>query len=182
MAIIYHAYNRGAHQQRIFFQSENYIHLRNLFVKYSLQYGVTVVAYCLMPNHYHLIVKQNESGSIGMFLKTTFNAYTQAVNKRFGKSGTLFQGQVRVKEIDSDSYCLQAIRYIHLNPCAGRLVQRPEDWEFSDYREWSGMRKGQLKDLGLRDAYFKTPLEYVAFVKDYMDSKDLGKGLEFLET
>ncbi len=177
----YHAYNRGAHKKKIFLQRDNYLHLITLLAKYSLRYGVTVSAYCLMPNHYHLILKQNDSGSIGMFLKTTFNAYTQAINKRFGKSGTLFQGQVHVKPIETESHCLQVVRYIHLNPCAARLVAKPEDWEFSDYREWIGMRKNMLGGLSLRNEYFKSPVDYRSFVEEYVDAK-VPKALEdFLE-
>ncbi len=132
----YHIFNRGAHKEAIFFEEENYRYLITLFTKYSVQYKVTVAAYCLMPNHYHLIVKQNEFGSIGSFLKTVFNAYTQAINKRFELSGTLFQGQAKVKEIDSDSYCLQVIRYIHLNPLNAKIVKSIEEWNHSNYLEW----------------------------------------------
>jgi len=177
----YHAYNRGAHKKKIFLQRSSYLHLITLLAKYSFRYGVTVSAYCLMPNHYHFILKQNDSGSIGMFLKTTFNAYTQAINKRFGKSGTLFQGQVHVKPIETDSYCLQVVRYIHLNPCAARLVAKPEDWEFSDYRKWIETRESSWADVSLRDAYFKSPLDYRKFVEEYTDAKG-SKELEgFLE-
>ena len=178
----YHPYNRGAHKKKIFLQRDNYLHLITLLAKYSVRYGVTVVAYCLLPNHYHLILKQNDSGSIGMFLKTTFNAYTQAINKRFRTSGTLFQGQVHVKEIDSDSYCMQAIRYVHLNPCAAQIVLKPEDWEFSDYREWIGTREGSFVDLGLRNAYFTSPLDYKRFVEEYIDAKHTKEMKNFLES
>ena len=91
------------------------------------------------------------------------------------------QGQVHVKPIETDSYCLQVVRYIHRNPCAARLVGKPEDWEFSDYREWIGMRKTSWANLSLRDAYFKSSLDYRSFVEEYVDAK-LPKELDdFLE-
>jgi putative transposase len=86
-----------------------------------------------VPNHYHLILEQNEFGSIGSFLKTVFNAYTQAIYKRLGISGSLFQGQAKVKEIINDLYCLQAIRYVHLNPLTAKIVRSIEEWKHSIY-------------------------------------------------
>jgi REP element-mobilizing transposase RayT len=97
----YHIYNRGAHKKEIFFEPANYMYRISLFNKYLHRYEVSVVAYCLMPNHYHLIGRQNGHGDIGGFLRPTFNACTQAINKRYGHSGTLFQGQSKSKHIDS---------------------------------------------------------------------------------
>jgi putative transposase len=122
----YHIYNRGANKEDIFFEEENYRYLLSLISKYSLQYKITIAAYCLMPNHYHIIAGQQLSGSLGSFLRTTFNAYTQAINNRFNRSGTLFQSQVKVKEITSDGYCLQVIRYVHLNPVTAKMVSSAE--------------------------------------------------------
>ncbi len=167
----YHIYNRGAHKKEIFFEEENYKFLVRLFEKYLEPYCVTVVAYCLMPNHYHLVVKQNSNsnGDIGNFLKTTFNAYTQAINNRFGLSGTLFQGQAKVKHISSDEYCVHLIRYIHLNPVTAKLIKRAEDWKFSNYLEWIGKRDGMLMDKNLRNGYFTNGDNYKIFVEEYAE-------------
>ena len=132
----YHVFNRGAHKSKIFFLEENYLYCLRLLGKYSSQYLVSLAAYCLMPNHYHLICRQEAGGSISKFVQTTFNAYSQAVNKQQGHSGTLFEGKARAKHINSDSYILQVVRYIHLNPVEAGLVVRPGDWKFSDYLEW----------------------------------------------
>jgi putative transposase len=168
----YHIFNRGAHKEPIFFEEENYRFLITLFTKYSLQDKITIAAYCCMPNHYHLILNQQESGSIVSFLKTVFNAYTQAINKRFHFSGTLFQGQAKVKEIDSDSYCLQVIRYVHLNPLTAKLVRSIEEWKYSNYLEWIGKRDGSLTDYQLRNQYFKNGVSYRNFVEEYIEEKD----------
>ncbi|MBN1397668.1 MAG: transposase [Bacteroidetes bacterium] len=148
----YHIYNRGAHKKEIFFEEENYDYLISLFKKYSIKYNIVVAAYCCMPNHYHLVLKQQNYGDIGSFLKTVFNAYTQAINKRFCHSGTIFQGQAKIKEIDTDSYCLQVIRYVHLNPLTAKLVKDMEEWKYSNYLEWIGKRDGSLMDYQLRDS------------------------------
>ena len=173
----YHIYNRGAHKQKIFFEEENYLYLIGLLEKYIERYNITIVAYCLMPNHYHIVAKQNAGGDIGRYLKTIFNAYTQAINKRFGLSGTLFQGQAKAKHIDSDEYCLQVIRYIHRNPVTAKLVDAIEKWEYSNYHEWVGNRDGKLMDSELRSGYFKNPIEYKLFLDEYVDIKRIDRFL-----
>ena len=91
-SFFYHIYNRGAHREKIFYENDNYRYLESIMMKYSQQTQVIVAAYCLMPNHYHIIANQKPSVSLSSFLKKTFSAYTQAMNKRYGASGTLFQG------------------------------------------------------------------------------------------
>ncbi len=127
-----------------------------------------------------LILKQEDTGSIGSFLKTVFNAYTQAINRRFSLSGTLFQGQAKVKEIDSEDYCLQVIRYIHLNPLTASLVRSIEEWKYSNYLEWIGMRNGDLMDYQLRDNYFRSGEEYQRFVYAYIEATDKQNIASFL--
>ena len=167
----YHIYNRGAHKKKIFFESTNYLHLISLFKKYSSQYNVIIVSYCLMPNHYHLILRQKDNGKIGDFLRTTFNAYTQAINKRYNHSGTLFQGQCKAKHLNNDEQCLQVIRYIHRNPVSALLVSSLRKWQFSNYLEWIGLRRGTLADFELRDSFFKSPRDYEKFVEEYIDEE-----------
>jgi 16S rRNA (cytidine1402-2'-O)-methyltransferase len=160
----YHIYNRGAHQSRIFFSPQNYRYLLGLVQKYAPQYEVSVVACCLLPNHYHFVLKQGARGSISKLLQTVFNTYVQAVNRERHHSGTLFEAKFKAKQIGSDSYALQVIRYIHLNPVETHLVDDPEAWEFSDFAAWCGLRKSEITDLTLRDAFFKSGEEYRAFV------------------
>jgi len=175
--LYYHIYNRGAHKEKIFFSEDHYLRCLNLLYKYADKYAASIIAYCFMPNHYHLILQQKEHGSISKCLQTTFNAYSQTVNLMVGHSGTLFQGKAKSKLIDSDEYVLQVIRYIHLNPGNAGLVQKPEDWPFSDYREWIKEIGDLPKDTAnrmvpseggkLRAAYFASGKEYQQFVEEY---------------
>ena len=176
----YHIYNRGAHSESIFFEDENYSYLVSLFKKNAERYNIIVAAYCLMPNHYHLVLKERHDGSISSFLKTTFNTYTQAINNRFGTSGTLFQGQAKTKEIATEAYCLRVIPYVHLNPVTAKLVNSPAAWEFSNYSEWIGKRRSTLIDSELRDSYFSSPQEYEIYVRDYQLDKESKKLARFL--
>ncbi|MFH0990982.1 MAG: transposase [bacterium] len=163
----YHIYNRGAHKALIFFNSENYRYCLDVLKNNASRHNVLIAAYCLMPNHYHLVMKQLDSGSISRCIQTTFNTYTQAINVRRNHSGTMFQGKAKAKLVNSDSYVFQLIRYVHLNPVEAQLVTRPEDWIFSDYADWAGIRERKTFNSSLRDMFFKNGEEYKEFVQQH---------------
>lgn len=124
-----------------------------------------------MPNHYHLLLKLNPSGNMGQCLRSTFTSYTQAMNRRYLLNGTLFQGQCKIKHIESDEYCKHLIRYIHRNPVEARMCANAEDWAYSDYSTWIAQTDaGHLT----RDAFFQKGVLYRRFMEEYkMDDTDL---------
>jgi len=164
----HHVFNRGAHKNRIFYSADNYLHCIRLFNKYSNIYNVSVLCFCLMPNHYHFILRQNKNGSIARFLQTTFNAYTQALNKQRGMRGTLFESRAKGIPVENERHMLQLIRYIHLNPVTAKLVERAGSWKFSDYRNWIS----STGDPELRKMFFHDAKEYAIFVEDYHHERD----------
>ncbi|HYN87438.1 MAG TPA: transposase, partial [Ardenticatenaceae bacterium] len=111
----YHIYNRGAGRSLLFFGPDNYEHCLHLVKRYYQPYGAVVIAYCLMPNHYHFLLRQETDTPLSRFINVVFNSYVQAVNRQQGRSGTLFQGRFRHIRIDRDEYLLQLCRYIHRN-------------------------------------------------------------------
>ena len=125
----YHIYNRGNNRQLIFFEKENYVYfltkLRAIFNN-----EVQVISYCLMPNHYHLLVYLKTEDFSRIMQKFSI-AYTKAINKRFNRVGALFQGQFKAINVKTDEYLLHLSRYIHLNPVRANLVKSAQDWQFS---------------------------------------------------
>jgi putative transposase len=118
----YHVYGRGANRERIFFSENNYLYCLELVKKYRQRYGLTVIGYCLMPNHYHFLLRQDGEVSVSRFVGTLFNAYTQALNKEIGRTGTLFEGRFRSVWVDQEAYLLHLCRYIHANPAKAGLI------------------------------------------------------------
>jgi len=183
---IYRLYNRGANRQPIFFGTDNYEYCLGLVKKYRGEHQVSIIAYCLMPNHYHFVLRQNGDVPLSSFMQVVFNAYTQAVNRQQNRKGTLFEGCFKHLHVDDTAYFLHLCRYVHLNPVAAGLVQSPADWLYSNYLEWIGVRKGSLIDRPIIEALFpltdppegskpsggSVEIEYARFVTEYQADKE----------
>ena len=167
----YHLYNRGNNRQAIFFQQENYLYFLRGVKKYILP-TASLVAYCLMPTHYHMLVRVKTS-EVSLAMMRLSVSYTKAINKRFGRVGTLFQGQFQAKPIKQYGHLLNLCVYIHANPVKDGLVADPEDWPYSNYLEWLGQRDGTLVDREFIGEHFGSPAEYQALVADYVKTRAL---------
>jgi REP-associated tyrosine transposase len=142
----YHLYNRGINRGMIFFNEENYEYLIKILSETSMQYDMSIIAYCLLPNHYHILVRQNSDVTISKWIQYVFNKYVQSVNKQQQRQGSLFQGRVKRKSITSEKYLSEILFYIHLNPLKAKLVDDLEDWKYSNYHECVGKRTSLLWD------------------------------------
>jgi putative transposase len=172
---IYHIYNQGNNKQDIFFKRENYLFFINKIKTHVLPYA-EILAWCLMPNHFHLMVYVNKktaaSGSATLSRTPAFHgfnksigillaSYTRAINKQENKSGSLFRAKSKAEcltksegitpsfyntangtkinlLIPEKQYPQICFSYIHNNPVKANLVVKPEDWEFSSYKELTG--------------------------------------------
>ncbi len=173
----YHIYNRGCGRENIFRESENYSYLLRLFQKKLPQFQVTSIAYCLMPNHYHFILRQDSEISIGNFIQSIFNSYSKAFNKRYKRSGTLFEGPFQAKHINEQEYLIHLCRYIHRNPVDAEFVKSPEEWPFSDYCNWIGTKKSSFIDKDFIENIFYSAKEYETFVKEFVPPSKVKDGL-----
>ncbi len=168
----YHIYNRGANRERIFFSADNYLYFLKLLKKYSQKFQITIIAYCLMPNHYHFLLRQDGEITISHFIGVLFNAYAQALNKQANRSGALFEGRFKDVHVDNDAYLLHLCRYIHGNPVKAGLVTMLEEWPYSNFLEWVGERPGTLVDYDFINAFFPNRHDYKEFVLDYLRGID----------
>ena len=178
----YHVYNRGNNRQPIFFGEENYFfflrRVRELLLVDQGPAGVpnsglpevgqccSVVAYCLMPNHYHLLVCPTDD-HFSRHMQRFSISYTKAINRRYDRVGALFQGPFRALRVDRNEYLLHLSRYIHLNPVEAGLVRHAQDWEFSSYPEYAGLRQGTLPRPDVVLSQFPNRDAYRRFVESY---------------
>lgn len=160
----YHVYNRGVNRQPIFACEENYQFLLRRIKQFLPIYPVRILAYVLMPNHYHFLVGVNKDGSLSPFFQRLFNSYSQAFNRQQNRTGTLFEGRAKSIHVDDSKYIYALVRYIHLNPVLAGLVTNPASWKFSNYLEWIDARKDGLFDSQFRALFFSSADEYKKFV------------------
>ncbi|MCY7286353.1 MAG: transposase [Cyanobacteria bacterium CAN_BIN43] len=180
----YHLYNRGNDRNPIFFERENYLHFLRLVRRHLIEQTLDVLAYCLMPNHYHLLVRCKTDAVSGAMQRLSM-AYTKAMNRRFNRVGSLFQGQFQAIVVDSEEYLSHLTRYIHLNPVKAGIVAYPKDWEFSSYLEYAGLRAGTLPKLDVVRQRFVSEAAYQTFLMPDEHSlptmtKDLATNLKAL--
>ena len=171
----FHIYNRGAGKAKIFFEEDNYIYFLKKMKEYAAKYEFSVIAYCLMPNHFHLLVRQDSEQPLNIALGFIFNTYTKAINKRYSRSGTLFEGSFKSIYVEDTKYLIELSRYIHRNPIDDGLVKNIEDWKYSNYHEWINKRNGSLFDEQFRDKYFPSGKGYENFVITHLSNKQVTK-------
>jgi REP-associated tyrosine transposase len=160
----YHVYNRGANRDRVFFDRETYLMFLRRWREYVPMESASVLAYCLMPNHYHTLVTLRANDFVER-MQRFGTSFTKAVNSRFHRTGVLFEGRFKAIHVDDESYLLHLTRYLHLNPVVANLVAATEDWELSSYCEYIGRRSGTLPQPEKILAVFGDSQRYRQFVE-----------------
>ena len=195
---IYHIYNRGNKRDKIFFKEKNYLFFLEK-LKIHVHPHADIIAWCLMPNHFHLMVKVNKTTieiqnkessksdpksrnlnqSIGIMLRS----YTNAIQIQENITGSLFQQKTKsiclselqkispsyfnteygtmINNFEFKSYEQICFEYIHLNPVKAKLVDSPEKWEFSSYKDYAGLRNGRLVNRELGMKYFEETIRLI---------------------
>lgn len=164
----YHLYNRGNSRQNIFLDDQDFLDFLSRVKDFCTKYSVQVIAYCLMFNHFHFLVRQDGDVKAGMVIQNTCNGYVQYFNGRHNRQGSLFQGKFRSELVDEDAYLHHLCRYIHGNPVKDGFALKPELWIYSNYQEWTGRRPGKLFDADFISAHFGSPERYDAYLYDYL--------------
>jgi REP element-mobilizing transposase RayT len=134
---VYHLTSRGDRRELIYTDGADREQFLEVLALGCARYGVQVLAYCLMGNHYHLVVCTPEGG-LSRFMRHLNGVYTQAFNHRHGLVGHLFQGRFKAILVDSDAYLLSLVRYVELNPVRARLVAQAQDWPWSSHAALTG--------------------------------------------
>ena len=134
---VYHITNRGNDKKAVFKDDQDRETFLKILAFVNKRYHWLCHAYCLMDNHYHLMI-ETPDGNLSLGMRQLNGVYTQARNKRYNKTGHLFQGRYKAILIQKDSHLLEVCRYVVLNPVRARMVEKPEDWKWSSYRATAG--------------------------------------------
>ena len=131
----YHVMNRGRRREVIFPGPKDYQRFVELLQEGSSMWGVRIAAYCLMPNHYHLLV-QTPNANLSRFMRHVDGVYTQRFNRSHESDGSLFRGRYKAILIEADTYILDLVRYIHRNPLRAGLVSRLDRYRWSSHKAY----------------------------------------------
>ncbi|WP_299666999.1 transposase [uncultured Polaribacter sp.] len=131
----YHIYNCGNNKEDIFIEGQNYLYFLKL-VKKHLTKTSDILVYCLLRNHFHFIIRTKEgvlSREISQSFSNLFNAYSKSINKKYGRSGSLFKDRFSRIKLDSEAYLKNLVLYIHLNPTHHNFIDDFRNYKYSSY-------------------------------------------------
>lgn len=159
---VYHIYNRGNIHQKIFYERKNYLFFLRKMEGHLKPY-CHILAWCLMPNHFHWLVRIKEAEELGLLtasdegpvlelnksIGVMLRSYTRAMNVTYKSKGSLFQQKTNSKNVNPsitqrDNYAIVCFLYILQNPVKAGLTKDYGDWEFSSFRDYAGLRNGRL--------------------------------------
>lgn len=162
---LYHIYNRGNNKLPIFFHDNDYLHFIALCKK-QIEPRCQILAWCLMPNHFHFVIEitdkslerivwgGNEMPAITNGFQLLQSSYAKRINNRENRTGSLFQQKTKSKLLENKVYALKAFWYLHQNPVKAGLVKNMEEWEYSSYKDYCGLRESPLCDINLGNNIF----------------------------
>lgn len=197
----YHIINRGFQREKIFthqldysraLQAINFYRFDNPLYKFSYFFGqpinrqnqiinqfmddqleaVKIYAYCLMPNHFHLLVNQLKDNGILKFIGNFSNSYSKYFNRQYERRGSLFEGRYQAVKISSNNQLLHVHRYIHLNPYSAKLVNSHSNlkkFPYSSLKEYLNQSTQKISSPHEIYSQFKSSLEYQSFIFDHAD-------------
>jgi len=127
---------------------------------------VQIIAYCIMPTHFHLVVKQLKNKGITKFVGNILNSYSRYFNLKRKRKGPLWVGPFKNVRVQSDDQLLHLTRYIHLNPVTATIVSHPEEWKASSYGEYISSLRDDWKICDYKGILEIEPSKYRTFVRD----------------
>lgn len=134
---VYHITSRGNERKAVFKTDQDRINFLNTLQHVNKRYHWICHAYCLMDNHYHLLI-ETPDGNLALGMRQLNGVYTQLFNKLHGRTGHLFQGRYKSILIQKDSHLPEVCRYVVLNPVRAKMAERPDAWKWSSYRATAG--------------------------------------------
>jgi putative transposase len=175
----YHIYQRGNNRDPCFIEPENYDYYLNLWRTVSPQYGISVHSYCLMTNHIHFLVTPECKTGLSNTMRVVGSRYAQYINRRYERTGTLWEGRHRSSLVQTDRYFLTCMRYIEMNPVRAHMAKRPEEYLWSSYGANAWGDKSWLKPhaeyLGLGVSDVDRYRVYRDLFQEKIRSDDLNK-------
>ncbi len=180
--LCYHVINRGNSRNRVFHSPDDYAAFMVLFHKACARVEMRVLAYCLMPNHFHFCLWPREDSHLRRFMHWLLTSHVARHRKAHKTTGHIWQGRFKAFPAQSSEHLLTVLRYIERNPVRAKLCARAEDWQWSSARLWApgegqalfaGQTSPDKKSQTLCNGPVKRPADWLAFLRIPESSEDL---------
>ena len=171
--VVYHVLNRANGRVQIFHTDKDYKHFESLLLEGVALIGMRILSYCIMPNHWHLVLYPQKDTDMSEFMRwvtTTHVRQRRTATKTVGE-GHLYQGSYKSFPIETDEHLNTVIRYVEQNPLRAKLVERAEDWQWSSLYRRQRNNKEDQKVLSILPT--ELPLNYLESVNTILKEKDL---------
>ena len=168
---IYHILNRGNGRQEVFHRIQDYEGFIDLMKKVKSKHSIKIFAYCLMPNHFHMVVLPTQAKELGKLMQWLMTSYVRRYHRNYGTSGHIWQGRYKSFIIQESAYLLTVLRYVEGNPVRAGLVNSAKEWLWSSHREIIGEEPRSLIDK----LPIELPQEWSKYVDEPLTDKELEK-------
>lgn len=168
---VYHIYTHANGKDLIFRENENYKYFLDKLVKYIVPIA-EIYAYCLMPNHFHLLVRfkskdqipnEDEHKYLMKQFSNLLNGYAKAYNKKYNRKGSLFLDYLKRKRVDDEKYLIKLLHYIHNNPINHGFIEDINEWKYSSYHSYINLTKESKIERKEMMRYFDTINDFVEY-------------------
>ncbi len=187
----YHLFNRGIDKRHIFLQQRDFKRFKQTFIYYQLIGNkikfsnfakselnlilpsqenklIDIICYCLMPNHFHFLVRQLKDNGISIFISQLCNSYTKYFNTKYKRVGPILEGSFKAVRVESNDQLIHLSRYIHLNPVVSGLVGKLGEYPWSSYEEYM-QNNSNLCLAGEILNFFSSKEKYRQFLEDQIE-------------
>jgi len=169
---VYHIINRGNGAQVVFHKNTDYEAFIDIMKEAKIQYSLNIFAYCLMPNHFHMVLMPHQAQNLSKWMQWLMTSHVRRYHRHYGTSGHVWQGRYKSFLIQKDSHLLTVLRYVEGNPLRSGLVKSAKDWLWSSYSESIGKRPRLLID--------EIPIDLPKSWDNYVDEPIIESELERL--
>lgn len=164
---IFHIYNHAIDDYQLCYDDEDYDYLINIIEDNFDKIPASIFAYCIMPDHYHFLIRQDSEIEIFKLFNYSFIRYAIYYNKKYSRKGPIFCSPLQHKLVTNDFYLLQLSKYIHMNPVRKDLVDTPGEWPYSNYLDWISEKKSNLFSKHIIEKLCPVPEKYIRFIDSY---------------
>lgn len=166
---VYHVVNRGNSRQEVFHKDQDYEAFVDLMGEAKVRYSVKIFAYCLMPNHFHMVLMPNRAEELSKWMQWLMTSHVRRYHRHYGTSGHVWQGRFKSFVIQKDIHLLMVLRYVDGNPVRAGIVSSAKDWVWSSHREVIDEKPRLLVD----EIPIELPENWSRYVDEPLTDKEL---------